>query len=232
MRVSSYPYGPLGSNLYILSGFPFSDRTIIIDPCVSPERVEKESFDIDLDFKKVEAVFITHGHFDHIAYASSWKKALDEKGNGKAKFFMSPDDKLMLQDPSLNCSADFMSTMTFDIDTVDISEADGKEFFGGSAKCRILKTPGHSAGQVCIMFYDLGEDVLNRRDFMFTGDMLFAGSIGRTDLKSGNPIDMSLSIEIMNSLEGDFTILPGHGPATSLANEKRTNPYLNSDLPL
>ena len=66
MRFCCFPYGPLDSNLYTLSGFPSSDKLIVVDPSVSVEKVQSESFDDRLDLSCVEAVFITHGHYDHI----------------------------------------------------------------------------------------------------------------------------------------------------------------------
>lgn len=82
---------------------------------------------------------------------------------------------------------------------------------------RVLHTPGHTPGSVCLL----------TRDVMFSGDTLFSGSCGRTDLPKGSRTDLTRSLSKLAALEEDYRVLPGHGPASTLAEEKRWNPYLS-----
>jgi len=86
----------------------------------------------------------------------------------------------------------------------------------GEVKLEVLHTPGHSPGSITL--------IANRS--LFTGDLLFAGSIGRTDLPGGSEEEMQSSLKRIMALEGDFLIYPGHGPATTLETERRYNPFL------
>ena len=90
---------------------------------------------------------------------------------------------------------------------------DGEAFPG---PLRVLHTPGHSPGSIVLV----GDGVL------FVGDLLFAGSIGRTDLPGGSIAEMTTSLAKLTALPGDYTVYPGHGPRTTLATERRTNPFL------
>jgi glyoxylase-like metal-dependent hydrolase (beta-lactamase superfamily II) len=98
---------------------------------------------------------------------------------------------------------------THHYDEGDVVELAGLSF-------RILHTPGHTPGGVCILC----------EDAMFAGDTLFAGTCGRTDLPGSSPRDMRRSLTRLAGLEGEYTVLPGHGEASTLSYEKKTNPYL------
>lgn len=145
------------------------------------------------------AVLLTHGHFDHVGAV----KSLKEKYN--IKVYMNSDDLELLS---------FMRTKDFDID-VDIKNLE--EIFVGNIKIKCIKTPGHSKGSVCYII----------DDFLFSGDTLFAGSIGRCDLPGGSPVALLNTLStIVVKLDDKFIVLPGHGEKSTIAEEKSRNLYL------
>jgi len=202
-EVVRFPYGPLQSNMYLMKT---EESVYVIDPSVS--------FDVtDLIADEVTAVIITHGHFDHIYKISEWH----EKCPG-VPFYMNPKDKPLLEDAVANCAAMVNREWTFDIDTTDIFDLDGKTFTDGGV-IRIFETPGHSAGSCCILF-EQGE-----KRVLFSGDTLFAGGLGRTDLVSSSPSDMQKSIEFLKTLPPATEVYPGHGSSTTISAELESNPF-------
>lgn len=147
------------------------------------------------------AILLTHGHFDHVGAV----KSLKEKYN--IKVYMNSDDLELLS---------FMRTKDFDID-VDIKNLE--EIFVGNIKIKCIKTPGHSKGSVCYII----------DDFLFSGDTLFAGSIGRCDLPGGSPVALLNTLStIVVKLDDKFIVLPGHGEKSTIAEEKSRNLYLKN----
>ncbi len=147
------------------------------------------------------AVLLTHGHFDHVGAV----KSLKEKYN--IKVYMNSEDLELLS---------FMRTKDFDID-VDIKNLE--EIFVGNIKIKCIKTPGHSKGSVCYII----------DDFLFSGDTLFAGSIGRCDLPGGSPVALLNTLStIVVKLDDKFIVLPGHGEKSTIAEEKSRNLYLKN----
>ena len=96
--------------------------------------------------------------------------------------------------------------------------ADGDVLADGSLRAEVLHTPGHSPGCICLLFADDG--------VLFTGDTLFAGSVGRTDLPGGNGAKLARSLKRLAALPGSLAVVAGHGPTTTLAEECRVNPFL------
>lgn len=96
---------------------------------------------------------------------------------------------------------------------------DGDVIELGSLKIKVLFTPGHTVGSCCFLV----------NDAIFSGDTLFAGSMGRTDLPTGSSRDMRESLKRLADLEGDYNVYPGHGPSTTLERERRYNPFLNEE---
>ena len=203
IRIKIYPYGPLGSNMYALIS---EDSYIIVDPSVSPDRVEVVG--------APEAIFITHGHYDHFAALHEWTS----KFRGVPVYIHSLD-KMRLSTPSENCSAAFGIPYSADVKAIDAESVSGKSFLGGIVTLEVIHTPGHSEGEVLYIFSEEGEK------HMFSGDMLFRGSIGRDDLPGGNTRKMRESIDLIKGLDGDYLIYPGHGPASRLSIERQFNPF-------
>ena len=175
------------------------------------------------------AVLLTHGHIDHM-----WSVAPVCGANG-IPAYVHPDDRAMLADPakglSLLAKQQFLGGMTF-AEPDDVRPlADGEAVRLAGLDFTIGHTPGHTEGSVtfrCPAESDGGEDDL---DALFTGDLLFAGSIGRTDLPGGDHAAILRSLARTLTLPDATVVLPGHGPQTTIGDERRTNPFLTGLAP-
>ncbi|AEX46564.1 MBL fold metallo-hydrolase [Corynebacterium diphtheriae] len=213
MEILSFPAGPYQTNCYVVLSEESEGRRYasVIDPGLRA----KELIDQYCEENRVEVVqvLLTHGHIDHCrdaaALANGWGVALQihrddefflDKGNG-----MSEDSRLLFHADAMNLP-DSVSYL-----------GDGDEVELGGQRFVVRHAPGHSPG--CVLFVG--------KDFCFSGDVLFKGSIGRTDLAHSDPHAMANSIKsVVLGLEDSLTILPGHGPATTMRAEKASNPYL------
>ena len=152
-----------------------------------------------LEGKELKAILLTHGHFDHVGAV---KELVAETG---CKVYIHAAD---LSLPPMITAGQLYYTHTYaEGDTVSPIEG---------AELHVLHTPGHTPGSVCLL---LG-------DQMFSGDTLFEGSCGRMDLPGGDQLQMHQSLNRLVSLQADYHIHPGHGGSTTLAAEKRYNPYM------
>lgn len=147
---------------------------------------------------KAEAILLTHGHFDHVGAV---KELAAETG---CKVYLHPADLTM---PPMMTAGKLYYTDTYD--EGDVLHLAGLTF-------TVLHTPGHTPGSVC----------LQCETSLFSGDTLFAGSCGRTDLPGGNWDAIASSLKRLSALEGNLWILPGHGSTSTLRDEKKYNPYL------
>jgi glyoxylase-like metal-dependent hydrolase (beta-lactamase superfamily II) len=160
---------------------------------------------------KPVCILLTHGHFDHVLGAAS---IAAEYGN--LPIYMHPADKVTLENNSY-FSKVFGVRMPDAFTTSDISEGNVVEV--GSLRFEVIETPGHTPGGVC--YLERNEKVL------FSGDTLFAGSIGRTDHPGGDYDALMKGIfEKLMELDGDIKVIPGHGPESEIAQERTTNPFL------
>ena len=152
-----------------------------------------------LEGKNLKAILLTHGHFDHVGAV---KELVAETG---CKVYIHAAD---LSLPPMITAGQLYYTHTYaEGDTVCPIEG---------AELHVLHTPGHTPGSVCLL---LGEQ-------MFSGDTLFEGSCGRMDLPGGDQLQMHQSLNRLVSLQADYHVHPGHGGSTTLAAEKRYNPYM------
>jgi len=211
MNIITLPYGPLQSNMYIILG---ESGFYIVDPSVGPDMVSKKC--PSLDITTLKAVLITHGHYDHISSVFEWIKAFPE-----TKLFMSDKDTGLLSDPQSNCSNFIGNGSDYSFVSSDVAGLALWSSSDDQFEIRAVPTPGHTSGSVTF-------DVKDRKDgsrALFTGDTVFAGSIGRTDFPSGDISEMYSSIDIIKKYPDELPIYPGHGPSSTVGYEKKTNPY-------
>ena len=197
MELKTFPIGSLQTNCYMVweDG---SDTCILIDPGYEPELLLEQ---VRLQRKTLEAILLTHGHFDHVGGV---KQIAAETG---CKVYICAEE---LKQP-LRYSDGLHYT-----DTV----AEGDVLALAGLTLQVLHTPGHTPGCVCYLCGDT----------LFSGDTLFAGTCGRTDLPGGDFKAIQASLQRLAALEGDLKVLPGHGMATSLDLERRYNPYMQERL--
>lgn len=201
MNLKIIPYGPLSSNMYLLD----TDSGIfLIDPSVYPDRLKEEDMPNRIDY-----ILITHGHFDHINALDKWSELYPG-----AKVYISSEDLSSLTDSNNNCSSLFAEKCRYKT-IPDVYENLDLDFL------RVIKTPGHTEGGVCLLFDVEGNKI------MFTGDTLFAGSCGRSDLPGGNNSKLMDSLRALSKLGPDIHVYPGHGPSTTIAIERKSNPFFN-----
>ncbi len=199
-KIRRVTLGPLMTNCYIISS---GDSAAVIDPAADAEKIYELC---EKDGLKIEAILLTHGHFDHTGAL----KELKEKTS--AKVYIHQDDSPMLGDNEKNLS--FMTGEKQERTEPDVILQGGEEIFIGGDKLTVIHTPGHSQGSVT---YACDGAV-------FSGDLIFKGSIGRYDY--GSYSDEMRSIRLLCAvMEDDVTICPGHGEVTDFGTEKKYNPY-------
>ena len=198
MKVKRMQVGPIGTNCYLLEDEE-TGKAAVIDPGEEADRILAQ---IKSDQVKVEYILLTHGHYDHTTAVPALHAAL-------------PDAKIYIHAADANGAGSRLFPLSGAVKELHFYD-EGDTLTLGSLTIHVMYTPGHSKGSVTLLV----EDVL------FTGDTLFAGSCGRTDLPGGDPRAMRDSLRRLAKLEGNFFVHPGHGPGSTLDREKQTNPYL------
>lgn len=208
MIIQMFMVGKLLTNCYVVA-CPKTLEALIIDPGFDSRHEAQEIFKhISENALKPKFIVNTHGHPDHIC------------GNGivKEKFatpiLIHEQDAPMLEEPGKR----FATKFGFNINSppADASLQDGDSVKIGGINLKIIHTPGHSLGSICL----IGEKEV------FTGDTLFAGSVGRVDLPQSSEAEMKKSLKKLASLPNHFEVYPGHGPTTTIEEEKQTNPFM------
>lgn len=197
--------GEIEANCYIL-GCAVTKEGAIIDPGGSAEAIKSAVEEMRLT---ISAIVNTHGHVDHISANADIKEATG------ADLLIHEYDAGMLTDPVANLSS--LACRPVVSPPADRHLVDGDRVKVGSLVLTVIHTPGHTSGGIC----------LAAPGYVFSGDTLFAGSIGRTDFPGGSLELLIHSIRAKLLVLPDTTaVLPGHGPNTTIKNEKKWNPYL------
>jgi hydroxyacylglutathione hydrolase len=218
--ITGFPAGAFAANCYLVAPAP-GEECVIIDP---GQDAEPGIEDLLARYRlKPIAVLLTHGHIDHM-----WSVA-PVCGARNIPAYIHPDDRDLLADPakglSLSTKQQFLGGLTFS-EPDDVKElTDGATLSLAGCEFTVSHTPGHTQGSVT---YRGGEADL---DALFSGDLLFAGSIGRTDLPGGDDRAMAASLSRTLSLPDATVVLPGHGPQTTIGDERRANPFLTGLKP-
>lgn len=160
---------------------------------------------------RVKQIVITHGHIDHVGGAMKLKHATG------APILLNENDQMLLD--MMDVQAGWLGVATPDKVTIDQSVKTGDVIEAGGLKAQVIHTPGHTEGSVCLYFAP--------EKTLIAGDTLFAGSIGRTDLPGGDfrKIMLSLKRDVL-ALPDDTLVIAGHGPRTTIGEERENNPFL------
>jgi len=201
--------GPLQCNCSIL-GDETSHEAIVVDPGDDIPRILSV---LDKHNLTVKQIVITHSHIDHIAGAQRLKRLTG------APILYNQNDLPLVK--MMDVQAGWLGIPTPEVLPPDDTLDDGKRIAIIGLTGSILHTPGHTQGSVCLYLPD--------QTLLLAGDTLFAGSVGRTDLPGGDTTQLIASIhDRLLTLPDDVTVIPGHGPRTSIGAERDSNPFLQS----
>ncbi|MCI7019404.1 MAG: MBL fold metallo-hydrolase [Clostridiales bacterium] len=194
LQVHALTLGAYQVNCYIIHDEK-STSCCVIDPGYEADTILDKLSELGLT---LEAILLTHGHFDHVGAVR------DIAADTDCQVYLCADDLCL---PTNLTAGKLYYTQTY---------AEGTRLHLAGLDITVLQTPGHTPGSVCLLI----------GDSLFSGDTLFAGSCGRTDLPGGSWTDMQNSLKRMSQIEANLWVLPGHGESTMLASEKKYNPYL------
>ncbi|MEK6705987.1 MAG: MBL fold metallo-hydrolase [Bdellovibrionota bacterium] len=200
-------------------------EAVVIDPGDEVGHIFAELEDIEKSLSKklhVKYILLTHAHVDHVGAAGELKRKIAATGvqagkqdEGLAKIALNKDDELLYI--NIKRQADMFGLKCEDPLPIDHYLKDNEELAVGDLRVTVLFTPGHSPGGVCFKI----------NSTVFTGDTLFCGSVGRTDILGGDTKAMFRSIRgRLLSLDDDTLVCPGHGPETTIGEERQQNPFL------
>ncbi len=221
MLIAGFPAGPWGTNCYVVSTGPGAE-CVVIDP--GKDAASGVAEVVAQHRLKPIAVLVTHGHIDHM-----WSVA-PVAGTYDATAWIHPRDRHLLTDPMAGMSRETTQMLLGGdytwAEPDDVREvADGQTMTLAGLEFVVDHTPGHTEGSVTFRTPYPDQDEISQ--VMFAGDLLFEGSIGRTDLPGGDHPTMLRSLrDKVLTLPDDIVVLPGHGNQTSIGRERATNPFL------
>ena len=198
MKVKLLRVGPIGTNCYILE----DDQTnlaAVIDPGDEPELIQEA---LEKEGVEVRYLLLTHGHYDHTTAVPALHRVY-------------PQADIYIHQADANGAGSTLFPLAGEVDDLKLYD-EGDVIRLGVHEIQVLHTPGHSPGSV----------TLKVEDVLFTGDTLFAGSCGRTDLRGGSYEQIMQSLKRLGELKGDFHVCPGHEATSTLERERRSNPFL------
>lgn len=207
MQIKQIPTGPIQENCYLVYN---QKHLLIVDPGDEAQRLIET---IDQLARKPLAILLTHTHYDHIGAVTPLRE------HYQIPVYVSPLEQDWLSDPILNLSG---LARHDDLANIIVAPAEfeweEKDYQFEDISFKIVPTPGHSIGSVSFIF----------EEFVISGDALFKGSIGRTDLHTGNLPQLLNSITTqLFVLPDEQIVYPGHGEQTTIGHEKQTNPFFN-----
>jgi glyoxylase-like metal-dependent hydrolase (beta-lactamase superfamily II) len=205
VKISSHVVGAFQENAYLVVD-DSTERAVLVDPGAEGARLVAA---VEASGAELEAIWLTHAHVDHVGAIAAVRRRWD------VPVLLHPADDPLWRAVDRQAAA---YGIPFDSPPPDYRPlADGDELRVGSAHFRVMHTPGHAPGH-CVF---VGKEVV------LAGDLLFAGSIGRTDLPLSDPPRMQDSLALAMTLDDALTVYPGHGPASTIGAERQTNPFLN-----
>ncbi|MBN1804043.1 MAG: MBL fold metallo-hydrolase [Sedimentisphaerales bacterium] len=209
MIIDSLALGAYETNCYVLRSSETSRYCVIIDAGLGANKLIRFVRENQLN---PVSVILTHGHIDHIEGVALLRAEFED-----IKVYIHKLDAEMLTEPYSNLSV--MTGAAFSIEPAEFLLEDQSIIEQAEVKLRVLHTPGHTPGGICLYSEEDG--------IVFTDDALFADSIGRTDFPNGNMKQLLKSIrEKLFNLPEETTVYPGHGPRTTIAHEKKYNPFM------
>lgn len=212
VEVTTLTVGAFGSNCHLLVRAG-SRQAVLIDPGDEADRILAHLRENRMG---VASILLTHGHMDHVTGLAEVARAFP-----KAPIGLHPADARWAFTPA-NSMPPYYETPAAPA-KIDRAWAEGQVWTDDGLTCEIIEIPGHSPGSVGFHFRSLG--------LLFSGDVLFAGSVGRTDLPGGHAPTLVRSLQRLMTLPDSTVVHPGHGPATTIGGERRENPFLRGIVP-
>jgi glyoxylase-like metal-dependent hydrolase (beta-lactamase superfamily II) len=209
LKIHAFETGPVATYAYLVIDEETNAAVIIDAPIDSAQRIAEAAAEAGAT---PGALILTHTHWDHTGDAAELKRRFPEM-----LIYVHPNDEYRLIDPMKHT----VWRLPFEVEGVhpDRYLNDGDTIEAGGIAFRVIHTPGHTEGGICL--YD------EKSKLLFAGDTLFAGSVGRTDLPGGAWETLVRSIaDRLLTLPDDIRVYPGHGPATTIGEERESNPFL------
>ena len=206
MRICRLTVGPISTNCYIIME-KSKKRALIVDPGGDADRIMNKIKELQVS---VDAILLTHGHFDHMLAADTLREKY------QVKVYLGQDDSELIKNPMENVSGMFGKPISTHADVV---LQDGQVLELAGFEIKVLATPGHTKGGVC--YY------IEKESVAFSGDTIFQASVGRSDFPTGSGASLSKSIrEKIFTLPEDTQLFPGHGDSTVVSYEKKYNMFV------
>ena len=203
MKVYTITLGELATNCHIIECS--EGGCVLVDIGNGAKKLQKKLIELDLTPK---AILLTHGHYDHVSGVEEIRKLYD------CPVYIHENDAIMLTDENANLAWQLTTAPYTPVEKYQTIQ-DGDKIQVENLEFRVMLTKGHTSGSVCYFC----------EDCLFSGDTLFRGSVGRTDL-GGNSHDMIETLKKLKAISGDYNIYCGHFESTTLARELKNNPYL------